>query len=192
MPSPTLYTLEPPAGFASPEIALFLAQMDDQSRGRAEALSDVTPAELEWQPSPGVNTIGMLLLHIAIAEAHWMEIGPMGQATSRIPDVLGLPDTGADGMPLPPGGAPPPSLRGRGIGYYEDLLARARAYTKRASMSLRTEDLERRITRTRPDGTQRSFTFRWMYYHLLEHEAGHVGQILLLRHLYRTRTGDRP
>jgi hypothetical protein len=28
---------------------------------------------------------------------------------------------------------------------------------------------------------------RWILYHLLEHQAGHYGQILLLRHQYRDR-----
>jgi hypothetical protein len=28
---------------------------------------------------------------------------------------------------------------------------------------------------------------RWILYHLLEHQAGHYGQILLLRHWYRDR-----
>jgi uncharacterized damage-inducible protein DinB len=192
MSSATLHLLEAPAGYRSREIALFVAQMDDQSRRRSETLADILPAELEWQLRPGVNTIGMLLAHMAIAEAHWIEIGPLGQPTSRMPEVLGLPGTDEDGMPLPPGGAPPAGLQGRDLAYYEGLLARARAYTKRASMTLEDGDLERRVTRTRSDGSQRTFGFRWMYYHLLEHEAGHFGQILLLRHLYSTQTGERP
>ena len=192
MSSPTLYTIEVPAGYRSREIALFVAQMDDQSRLRSEALAGVTPGELEWQVRPGVNTIGMLLAHSAIAEAHWMEIGPLGLAASRMPEVLGLPDTDADGMPLPPGGAAPANLRGRDLAYFEGLLLRARDHTRRVSMALGDADLERRVTRTRPDGTQRAFSLRWMYYHLLEHEAGHFGQILLVRHLYRTRNGEQP
>jgi hypothetical protein len=30
-------------------------------------------------------------------------------------------------------------------------------------------------------------TLRWTLYHMLEHLAGHYGQILLLRHQYRAR-----
>jgi len=32
-------------------------------------------------------------------------------------------------------------------------------------------------------------TPRWTLYHLLEHEAGHYGQILLLRHQARVAAG---
>jgi hypothetical protein len=31
----------------------------------------------------------------------------------------------------------------------------------------------------------------WALYHIVEHEAGHYGQINLLRHQYRARAGDR-
>ena len=191
MTSPTLHLLDPPAGFRSREIGLFLAQMDDQSRRRSEALAGITPAELEWQVRPGVNTIGMLLAHTAIAEAHWMEIGPVGQPTSRMPEVLGLASPDDDGMPLPPGGLPPETLRGKDFASYEALLARARAYTRKIAAPLEDGDLERRVTRTRPDGTQRTFSFRWMFYHLLEHESGHFGQMLLLRHLHQTLNAER-
>jgi uncharacterized damage-inducible protein DinB len=192
VPSPTPYTIETPSGYRSREIALFVAQMDDLSRRRSESLAGIAPAELEWQVRPGSNTIGMLLAHTAIAEAHWMEIGPLARPDSRMPEILGLPDTGADGMPLPPGGTPPPILRGRAPAWYGDLLLRARENTRRVSMPLDDSALERRVTRTRPDGSQRTYSIRWMYYHLVEHEAGHFGQILLLRHLYRTRNGDQP
>lgn len=192
MPSPTLFTIEAPPGYRSREIAGFVAQMDDLSRRRADALTGVTPEELEWQARPGVNTVGMLLAHTAIAEAHWIEIGPLGRADSRMPELLGLPDTDADGMPLPPGGAPPALLQGRDSAWYGNLLLRARDHTKRVSAGLEDADLERRVTRTRPDGSRRTYSLRWMYYHLLEHEAGHFGQILLLRHLYRTRNGEQP
>ena len=33
---------------------------------------------------------------------------------------------------------------------------------------------------------QRIYAIRWYLYHILEHFSGHYGQILLLRHLYKT------
>jgi hypothetical protein len=38
-------------GFRSPQIGLFVAQMDDQNRRLREDIRDITPAELEWQSS---------------------------------------------------------------------------------------------------------------------------------------------
>ena len=71
MTSPNHYAIEPPAGFRSREAALFVAQLDDQSRRLTADTLALTPAALEWQPAPGQNTMGMLLAHIAYWEVFW-------------------------------------------------------------------------------------------------------------------------
>jgi len=181
----TNISLKVPAGYASREVGLFLAQMDDQSRRLNEATRDITPDELAWQSSPGMNTIGMLLTHIAIAETWWVNIVLKGNPDLPVDQVLeiGVDD---DGMPIPEGGLPPANLAGKPVAYFDDLLARARRYLKEASTGLADAELEREIERSRPDGSKRIINVRWFYYHLLEHFAGHFGQILMLRHLYRT------
>ena len=69
------YLLDASPGFRSREVALFVAQMDDQSHRLREDLTGIDPPELAWQPAPGTNTIGMLLAHIAIAEALGTQVG---------------------------------------------------------------------------------------------------------------------
>ena len=49
-----------------------MAQMDDQSRRLTEHTRGATADELAWQPAPGLQTIGMLLAHIAVVEVYWM------------------------------------------------------------------------------------------------------------------------
>ena len=44
-----------------------------------------------------------------------------------------------------------------------------------------------RDCRRRADGSFRNLNVRWILYHVLEHQAGHYGQMLLLRHEYRDR-----
>ena len=180
--------LEIPAGFGSAAVARTLAQMDDQSRRLIEATRDMTDAELAWQPAPGANTIGMLLAHVAVAEAHMTDVGLARLPNSDVPAVLGL-RTEDDGLPLPADGRPPETLAGRNIEWFHELLRKSRAHTREVAMRLTDEDLPRLVTRPRPDGSTRVFSVDWMLYHLLEHEAGHLGQILLLRHLYRVRAG---
>ena len=185
MTSPHRYAIEPPAGFHSREVALFVAQLDDQSRRLTEDTRALTPAALEWQPAPGQNTIGMLLAHIAYWEVFWtrmvLENRPM---PFEVRDVLGL-DRGDIGTPLPADGRPPAGLAGRDIAHFHDLLARARAHTHEVARSLGDADLEREVTRQRPDGTQNSITVGWALYHMLEHLAGHHGQVNLMKHLQR-------
>ena len=191
MTNPRRYAIEPPAGFRSREAALFVAQLDEQSRRLIDDTRALAPAELEWQPAPGLNTIGMLLAHIAYWEVFWtrmvLEERPL---PLEVRDVLGL-DRGDIGTPLPPDGHPPAGLAGKDIAYFHDLLARARAHTCEVARNLTDADLEREVTRQRPDGTQNSIMVRWALYHLLEHLAAHHGQVNLMKHLHRAPTGRR-
>jgi uncharacterized damage-inducible protein DinB len=175
--------LETPPGYRSREVARFLWQLDEQRRQLIDGTRGLSPADLAWQPAPGMNTIGMLLAHIAFAEVHVVQVGIAGEATGHAQDVLGI--TEADeGLPLPPGAPPSPALHGKPLAFFDVLLVKARDHTRAVCRELEDADLARVITRPpRPDGTVRVFNPGWVLYHLLEHEAGHRGQILLLKHL---------
>ena len=176
--------IEPASGYASREVASFIAQLDDQLTRLTTATRDMTAEELAWQPRPGTNTIGMLLAHLAIVEVFWTALILKREENFQSEPVLGV-GMDDDGMPVPEEGLPPAALAGKDLAFYDDLLARGRAFVKEASKETPDSDLDREIPRTRADGTRRLINVRWYYYHLLEHFAGHYGQILLLRHLYR-------
>ena len=183
--SHTIQTLlEPPVGFRSQLVAAFFAGLDDQSRRLADATRGLTPEELAWQAAPGMNTIGMLLAHIAVAEVHLTDVGIRGLENSDVRAAIGI-GIDDDGLPLPENGSAPAVLQGRSLEFYDGLLERARAHSRTHAMTLTDADLARQITRQRPDGNTRVFDVRWMVYHLLEHQAGHHAQILMLRHLHR-------
>ena len=186
MPKPERHILTVSARSRAREIALFLAQLDDQSRRLHADTRGLTRPVLEWQPAPGMNTIGMLLAHIAVVEVLWMQIGPLGRPALDTHAALGI-DRDDDGIPLAPRGRPPKGLAGRTLKYYDNLLARARVHTRAAASTLTDADLDRTFKRTRRDGKVRILNVRWVFYHVLEHFAGHYGQILLLRHLARER-----
>ena len=178
-------------GFRSNQVALFLAELDDQNRRISEDARDITAAELEWQSAPGMNSIGMLLAHIAIVEVFWTKIGlvtggdiDLKRVREEIASVLGIGMDG-DGMPLEKDGPPPQSLAGRDREFYEQLLRTARAFTYHNTTNLSDAELDRSSSITRKDGSKGTYTVRWVLYHLLEHEAAHYGQISLIRHQYR-------
>jgi len=181
-----------PDGFRSGEAALWFAGLEEQRAKLLRGLQGIGAAELGWQPAPGANTIGMLLAHLAVSEAHIADVAFARLAKSRVREVIGLgPDD--DGMPLAEDAAPPATFDGKELAYYEDLLARARAHAREVIAGLEEADLVREVVRPQqPDGSTRVFDPRWMLYHLVEHEAGHHAQILLLRHLYRKRAASRP
>ncbi len=176
--------MQPLPGFRSQEVASFLAQMDDQSRRLMEGLQGATPDELQWQPYPGTNTMGMLLAHLAIVEVFWTLIALKKEEKPTGDGILGI-GFDDDGMPIPEDAGPPANLAGKDLAFYENLLVKARAHVKELAANVQDADLEREVTRTRPDGTQRVLNVRWYFYHILEHFSGHFGQVLLLRHLYK-------
>ncbi len=176
--------LEMPSDCRSREAASFIAQLDDQSARLAEDSRHLTPEAIAWQPAPGMNTIGMLLAHIAVVEVFWTQVGPLGLTEYESESVLGI-GVDDDGMPIAEGGSPPPGLSGKGLPFFDDLLGRARTYSHKAIAALTDADLEREITRTRRDGSVHVTTMRWILYHMVEHLAGHYGQINLLAHQYR-------
>ena len=180
--------LTTPVGYRSVQVARFAWQLDEQRRMLTVETRGLSPEELAWQPFPGMNTRGMLLSHIAYAETHLTQVGILGETTGHAHDVIGLTEE-EEGLPLASGALPAPATLGRPLEYFDDLLARAREHTLAALRGLTDDDLGRRVTRPRPDGAERVFNVGWVIYHILEHEAGHRGQINLLGHLHRAMRG---
>jgi uncharacterized damage-inducible protein DinB len=177
--------LAPPEGFRSREAGRVIAMLDLLTRHLSALVADLSPEDLAWQPAPGTNTIGMLLAHVAHAEAHLGQVGLKGEPEGHAHDVIGIHERDL-GMPLGADGAPPAALSGRDAASFLAMLAAARAHTREAAAALADEDLARLIERPpRPDGTRRAFDVAWVLFHLVEHAAGHAGQIALLRLLRR-------
>src|SRR5262245_48194670 len=106
---------------------LFLAQLDDQNANLLEDTRGLTPEELAWQPAPGMNTVGMLLAHIALVEVGWIGAAALGLDFFKIDE---LPVSWADsGIPLAAGAPPPEALRGKDLAFYDHVLDRARGFT---------------------------------------------------------------
>lgn len=175
-----------PKGFRSREAASFVAQMEELTERMTRDLARITPAELAWQSKRGHNTIGMLFAHCAIVEMFWMAIAVGRWDEGLSAKVLGV-GVDDDGMPLAADGAPPRTLRGWALRDYTRLLSRARKFVVREAKGLTDADMDRHIARQRRDGSRSVVSVRWILYHVLEHLAGHYGQMLLLRHQYADR-----
>jgi uncharacterized damage-inducible protein DinB len=184
--------MSPRPGTASPIAGLFLWQLDDQTRRLTEDTRGASAIELAWQPAPGMNTIGMLMAHIAAVEVGWIRAAIHGQDRDS-GEVLGLTKRQID-MPLAPDAGPPAALAGRELPFFDDLLARSRAFTRQSIAALTDLDLDRRFRTPatwEKAGGEFEATIGWALYHVLEHQAGHYGQINLLRHQHGVRTTTR-
>ena len=130
-----------PEGYRSREVASFISQLDDQLALLRRDTRGLTPADLQWQPVRGMNTIGMLLAHLAIVEVWWVKIGVQGEKDPDVRDVLAI-GVDDDGLPIAADAEAFPFLNGKDIAFYHDLLDRARKHTKRLMATVPDEDLE--------------------------------------------------
>lgn len=185
----TRNTLVIPSGYASREVATFIAQLDDQLKRQQDQTRKLTPEDLEWQPAPGMNTIGMLMAHQAMIEVGWtgLVIEDLQRDQIRFEEILGIGDSG---IPLAEGGAPPAVLARKDLAFYDDLLTRAREHLKRVAVSVKDSDLTIIRPRPRPNGEPRELEVRWVIQFLVGHFAGHSGQILLLQHARQAMTAE--
>lgn len=175
-----------PAGYdsaAHPRVASFAAQLDDQLTLLRRNVADLEVRHLEWQPHLGVNTIGMLLAHLAIVDIWWIRIAPRETPEANHDSItraiagIGMDD---DGLPLSAGGRHPGSLAGKTVPEYLRMVDATRGATHQELRTWRDADLA---------GTysfrDRVISREWTVYHVLEHFCGHYGQVLLLKHLMR-------
>lgn len=182
-----LRTLELPAGYdqdSQSTCALFGSQLNDQTKRLKEAVAELSVAELEWQQHPGMNTIGMLLAHIAVAEIYWIAVASDGLDFRKDGDELLLKIIGIrgedDGMPLPEDGTHPAALHGKTPDDYSAMLDNALKYTHEKLKSWSDADLPQTYSRG-----SNEISKAWTLYHIVDHTSIHIGQIQLLKHLMK-------
>lgn len=189
--------LKIPAGYnptTQRQVGLFAAQFDDPLRLLLEQVKPLTTKQLEWQPKPGVNTIGMLLAHLAVVEIWWVLVAPKELPPAPDGDIICKKVIGIimddDGLPLKSDAKHPRTLAKLTAEDYIRMLRKARRAVHKELRTWNDASLEQTFRRRIYD-TSRT----WVLYHVLEHFAGHFGQILLLKHLMRDAgvlKGPRP
>jgi uncharacterized damage-inducible protein DinB len=161
-------TLEPDC---APEIAPWLWAMEDARRRTLSHLEGITEQLLDWTPPAGQNAIGTLLHHIAAIELDWLYAEVIEQEFPPEIEPLFALDVRDDTGRLSP--CPGRTLAEHMIRFDEvraRLLATFRAMSPaefRRVRALRDYDV----------------TPEWVLHHLLQHEAEHRGEIMLVRAL---------
>ena len=128
----------------------------------AHAIEGLPQAALDWVPGAEMNSLGVLVVHLAGAERYW------------IGDVVGGDPSGRDrNAEFRTSGMDGAVLKQR----LDDSLA----YVRGVLEQLTLPELE--ATRASPrDG--REFTVAWCLAHALEHTAIHLGHIQIIRQLW--------
>jgi len=177
--------LKPARGYdpkAQAKIGWIAAQMDDQLKWLKTAVKDLTVRQLEWQLRPGMNTVGMLLAHLAIVDLWWITLASDGAPTEEdwtklATRICGFPD---DGIPLSADSKHPSFIKGYTLEKYLAALNKVRRLVHRKLKKWHDRDLEQTY-----NFGKRQFSKSWTLYHMHEHSCGHFGQVLLLKHMMR-------
>ncbi len=166
-------TLTPPEGIA-PEIGFYLAGMEEVRSQLRDVVRDISTEQLHSRLRPDTHSIAQLVLHCGEAEWWWIQCVVGGRDVDAELKETVFWDVFEEGC------EPPAEMTSEEcIGE----LDRVSAMTRDALSSFADEGLERFFVRERKDGTKQEFSLRWILHHLIDHEAQHKGQILMLKRL---------
>lgn len=174
-----LIDAEPLPGYPEPYGLLCAILQDGTNEWRWELDHNLSEDAVVWQPSPGMHSIGASLLHIISVEIIWFE-----RVALDLPfdpeerKLLLMEETEVDEWRWPE----PPR---RPIAWYFELHDRIRARTLENIKKWPAADVTRDC-----GGIPRSM--RWILGHVIQHEAYHGGQAVLLNRLWQlTQAGGR-
>jgi uncharacterized damage-inducible protein DinB len=174
--SPKITTCDPVPGYA-PGIGRYVAQLSGLRGNLLREVSNLSPEQLSWHPNELTESIGTQLLHVAAVEWSW-----------TFQDIFGRPDEDFQGWEEAfPIRVNQPQVTGKPLAYFTDKLETVRAQTLEAFRGLSEDDLARLVGEGPVDEGEeprsRLYTIDWILFHLVEHEAHHIGQVELLRRL---------
>jgi methyltransferase (TIGR00027 family) len=184
--SEPLHVFGPREGY-SPQIGIFVSQLNWMRHFVLLRLRDLSPEDLDWLPEPASNSIGAQLLHLAATEVYYglntFDSLPWGQfppeVTQRWNPAMILGDLGRN------------RIRGHDLQFYLSALEETREHTL-SQLKQRDDDWFMAADQTWPWGPTNNFC-KW--FHVCEHESHHTGQIdLILKRLpsRKARASARP
>lgn len=145
--------------------AEYVARLEAQHNTIKMVLEGLTPSALDWQPGPQMNSIGVLVVHVAGAERYW------------IGDVAVQEPSGRDR-------AAEFETEGLAAEVLSERLDNSLGYVRTALAGLTTAELGESRRSSRHDG---SFTVAWSLLHALDHTAVHTGHIEVTRQVWEAQ-----
>jgi uncharacterized damage-inducible protein DinB len=169
----TRRTLNSLPGFST-EIGFYLSGMEEvreQTRAAVEGMSD---DQIGRPAIPGAHAIGALVLHIGEAEWYWMQCVVSGQKVTDEIRHAAYWDVLKDSKRF--------SEQTYSAEFCLNEIKKLREQTHTTLAAFKDSDLER-IFSTERSGETHERSLRWILHHLIDHEAQHKGQILMLKRL---------
>lgn len=154
----------------SPRAALLFAMMEKARERLIKRVESLSNDVLDYSPhGRNIETIGTLLLHIAGVEWSWIfeDINDTAMDYEKWKHAFPLRE-GID------------QLTGQGIQFYLDRLAEVRKEVYEWLKTIDDDYLERTLQLGNTE-----VNVEWIIFHLIEHEAMHIGQISILLRLFK-------
>lgn len=156
------------------ELGFYFAGMEEVREQLRDAVTALSGDSFARPAFPGAHSIGALVMHIGEAEWWWMQCNVAGHKLTdedrKAPfwDVLDDPDSFSN--------------HGYSAEFCLQAIEKIRHQTRDLLATFKDSDLERIISMERRGETHER-SLRWILHHLIDHEAQHKGQILMLKRL---------
>lgn len=160
----------------SPKVGMLYNMMVKNRQRLLEVVEGIHDDLLDYTPDTHtVESIGTLLLHIAAVEwgFFFYNLDKRETDNERWKYAFANRDDSLN------------QLTGKGLKFYLYELLKVRNDVYERFKLISDEDLQNIIEDAYLKGSK--YSIEWMFYHIIEHEAQHVGQILLLKRLYKTK-----
>jgi uncharacterized damage-inducible protein DinB len=167
-----LFDAHPLPGYQEPYGLLCAILQDGSNEWRWELDPNLSEDAIVWQPHPGMHSIGGVILHIVEVEVFWFEQFVLDQTPDQEERALLM----ADEIDQDSWAWPTPPLKP--LSWYFELHDRVRLRTLESIKSWPAPDFEKEL-----GGDPR--TMRWVLGHVIQHEAYHGGQAVLLQRLWQ-------
>jgi uncharacterized damage-inducible protein DinB len=159
------YEIKPEKGY-TPQIGLMVDMLEEIKGRITQNIRDLDQAQTDYLFDDKANSIGAIIMHLVATEAYYqVETLEERTWTDEEGEFWGI----ASGL----GAESRDKLKGKPIKYYLDLWDQVRKKT--------LEGLKAKDDAWFAASIDESMNNHWAWFHILEHQANHMGQIALVK-----------
>ena len=157
-----------------PQLSLLWWMLEDVRKVTIRGIEGLTKEQLFQSPIEGEYPIGAYLMHLAEAEVYWLQVISGSKVNVEIKKRIFYgkwfdPPKGKAEVPTEP----------LDVNEYLETLHKVRELLRDYVITMKDSKLEDDIIQKWESGEEK-IPKKWIIYHLIEHEAHHRGQMMML------------
>ena len=158
--------IEPKEGY-TPQIGALVSMMEDLRSRITSSVEQMDTESTDYLLDDNANRIGAMILHLAATEKYYQVFTFENRRFNKMEEKEWM-------MPLELGDNARKEIKGKSIKHYLDIWEEVRQETLSQLKTKDDEWLNSRIA----NGNMNN---HWAWYHVMEHQANHMGQIRLVQ-----------